>query len=67
MNEKSFEIYDASFCPNPDVRLVPASKWPEIRRTLRLSNASREMIRALLILNDAPLKSVLTYILLNKK
>ena len=56
MNEKSFEIYDASFCPNPDVRLIPDSKWPEIRRTLRLSNVSREMIRALLILNDAPLQ-----------
>jgi Fe-S-cluster containining protein len=66
MNEKSFEIYYASFCPNPDVRLIPDSKWPEICRTLRLSNASREMIRALLILNDAPLMSVIMYILLNK-
>jgi Fe-S-cluster containining protein len=66
MNEKSFEIYDASFCPNPDVRLIPDSKWPEIRRTLRLSNVSREMIRALLILNDAPLRSAITYILSNK-
>jgi hypothetical protein len=66
MNEKSFEIYDASFCPNPDVRLIPDSKWPEICRTLRLSNASREMIRAILILNDAPLMSVIMYILLNK-
>jgi Fe-S-cluster containining protein len=66
MNEKSFEIYDASFCPNPDVRLIPDSKWPEICRILRLSNASREVIRALLILNDAPLMSVIMYILLNK-
>jgi Fe-S-cluster containining protein len=66
MNEKSFEIYDASFCPNPDVRLIPDSKWPEIHRTLRLSNVSREMIRALLILNDAPLRSAITYILSNK-
>jgi hypothetical protein len=66
MNEKSFEIYDASFCRNPDVRLIPDSKWPEIRQKLRLSNVSREMIRALLILNDAPLRYLLTYILLNR-
>ena len=66
MNEKSFEIYDASFCPNPDVRLIPDSKWPEIRRTLRLSNASREMVRAVLILNDAPLLSVIACFLLNR-
>jgi Fe-S-cluster containining protein len=65
-NEKAFEIYDASFCPNPDVRLIPAAKWPEICRTLRLSNASRKMIRALLILNDVPLRSVLTCIRLNR-
>ncbi len=67
MNEKSFEIYDASFCPNPDVRLIPDSKWPEIRQKLRLSNVSRNMIRALLILNNASLRYLLTYILLNKK
>ncbi len=66
MNERSFEIYDASFCPNPDVRLIPYSKWPEIRRTLRLSNVPREMIRALLILKDAPLMSVITFFLLNR-
>jgi|GEM_PF-1174764 len=65
MNEKSYEIYDASFCPNPDVRLVPDSKWPEICRILRLSNVSKEMIRALLILNDAPFRFVIMHILLN--
>lgn len=66
MNEKVFEIYDASFCPNTDVRSIPASKWPEIRRTLKLSNASRKMIRALLILNDAPLRFLIACFLLNK-
>ena len=65
-NEKAFEIYDASFCPNPDVRIIPDSKWPGIRRTLKLSNVSRKMIRAVLILNDAPLLSVITCFLLNK-
>jgi Fe-S-cluster containining protein len=55
MNEKSFEIYDASFCPNRDVRLIPDSKWPGICCKLRLSNASREMIKAFLILNGASL------------
>ena len=67
INEKSFDIYDASFCPNPDVRLMPASKWPEIDRTLRLSNVSRKMIRALLILNDAPLMFSLGFIRLKRK
>jgi Fe-S-cluster containining protein len=66
MNEKSFEIYDASFCPNPDVRLIPVSKWPGICRTLRLSNVSRKMVRAVLILNDAPLMPMITNILLNR-
>ena len=66
VDEKSSEIYDASFCPNPDVRLIPASKWPGICRTLRLSNVSGKMIRALLALNDAPLMSVITHVLLNK-
>jgi Fe-S-cluster containining protein len=66
MNEKSFEIYDASFCPNPDVRFIPDSKWSEICRTLRLSNVSRKMIRALLILNDAPLMSAITCSLLKR-
>jgi hypothetical protein len=66
MNEKSFEIYDASFCPNPDVRFIPDTKWPEIYRTLRLSHVSRKMIRALLILNDAPLMSAITCSLLNR-
>jgi len=59
MNEKSFEIYDSSFCPNRDVRLIPDSKWPEICRKLRLSNASREMVRKFLIMNDAPLSFVI--------
>ena len=52
-DEKSFEIYDASFCPNCDVRLIPDSNWPEICRKLKLSNASSEMIRDFLILNGA--------------
>lgn len=56
MNEKSFEIYDASFCPNRDVRLIPDLKWPDILRKLRQSNVSREMIRAFLILNSVPVK-----------
>ena len=54
--EKYFEIYDASFCPNRDVRLIPDSKWPEICRKLKLANASSEMIRAFLILNGASLR-----------
>jgi hypothetical protein len=66
MNEKSFEIYDASFCPNLAVRLIPASRWPEISRTVRMSNVSREMVRAVLIMNDAPLMSVLACFLLNR-
>ena len=56
MNEKSFEIYDASFCPNRDVRLIPDSKWPGIRRKLMLSNTSTEMIRSFLIMNGASLR-----------
>ena len=59
MNEKSFEIYDSSFCPNQEVRLIPDSKWPEICRKLRLANASREMVRKFLIMNDAPLSFVI--------
>jgi len=65
-SERSFQIYDPSFCPNPEVRSIPASKWPGIRRTLRVSNVSREMIRALLILNDAPLMSVIKCFLLKR-
>jgi Fe-S-cluster containining protein len=56
MNEKSFEIYDASFCPNRDVRLIPDSKWSGICRKLRQLNVSREMVRTFLILNGASLK-----------
>ncbi len=56
INEESFEIYDASFCPNRDVRLIPDSKWPGICQKLRLSNASREMTRAFLMLNGASLR-----------
>lgn len=52
-DEKPFEIYDASFCPNCDVRLIPYSKWPEICRKLKLSNASSQMIKEFLILNSA--------------
>ncbi|HYA12989.1 MAG TPA: YkgJ family cysteine cluster protein [Syntrophales bacterium] len=56
-NEKSFEIYDASFCPNRDVRPIPDSKWPEIYQKLRLSNALSDMIKSFLILNGASLIS----------
>ena len=52
-DEKFFEIYDASFCPNRDVRLISDSKWSEICRKLKLSNASSEMIKEFLILNVA--------------
>ena len=55
-NEKSFEIYDASFCPNRDVRPIPDSKWPEICQSLKLSNASSDMIKAFLILNGSSLR-----------
>jgi Fe-S-cluster containining protein len=54
MNEKSFEIYDTSFCPNRDFRLIPEAEWPEIIRRLGLSNASEDMISAFLVLNGAP-------------
>jgi Fe-S-cluster containining protein len=56
MNKKYFEIYDASFCPNRDFRLIPDGEWPEISRRLGLSNASEEMISAFLVLNGAPVR-----------
>jgi Fe-S-cluster containining protein len=60
MNENSFEIYDASFCPNRDVRLIPDSEWPGVCGKLRLANASREMIRTFLMLNGASPRLMMT-------
>ena len=56
MNEESFEIYDASFCPNRDFRPIPDAAWPEITRRLGLSNASEEMIGAFWVLNGSPVR-----------
>jgi Fe-S-cluster containining protein len=56
MNEESFEIYDASFCPNRDFRLIPDAACLEISRRLGLSNASEEMIGAFWVLNGAPVR-----------
>lgn len=55
-NEKTFEIYDASFCPNRDFRLIPEVEWPEISRRLESSNASEEMVSAFWVLNGAPVR-----------
>jgi len=56
MMEKFFEIYDVSFCPNRDVLLILDIKWPGICRKLRLSDASRELIRVFFLLNGASLQ-----------
>jgi Fe-S-cluster containining protein len=56
INEESFEIYDASFCPSRDFRLIPHEDWPEISRRLGLSNASEEVIGAFWVLNGAPVR-----------
>ncbi|HVO65458.1 MAG TPA: YkgJ family cysteine cluster protein, partial [Syntrophales bacterium] len=52
-DEKSFEIYDASFCPNRNVRLISDSKWPQIHSKLKRLNVTGDMIRAFMILNGA--------------
>jgi Fe-S-cluster containining protein len=37
------QIYDASFCPNRDVRRIPDHDWPEILETFRAGKPFAEM------------------------
>ncbi|HUH66626.1 MAG TPA: YkgJ family cysteine cluster protein [Syntrophales bacterium] len=55
-DEKHFEVYDVSFCPDRDFRLIPDPEWPNVRRKLERSAVSRELIRAFLILNKGRMK-----------
>lgn len=37
------QIYDASFCPNPDVRRIPDQDWPEILKIFQTGRSFAEL------------------------
>lgn len=41
--ESPCQIYDASFCPNLEVRRIPEQDWPEILETIQACRPSAEM------------------------
>jgi Fe-S-cluster containining protein len=48
------QIYDASFCPNLDVRRIPDQDWPEILEIFRAGRPFAEMERKFIEWNHQP-------------
>lgn len=53
--EKEYSIYDASFCPNLDLRPIPEEKWLDILHRFQSVPSLPELAIAFIVLNEPEL------------